>query len=346
MAVEGVFTVPAAQRARALEELGIRRGARLTRASVMELAVNVDAAIAIYGTFDLVPGTAGGAGARMIVMEANLLDARRLRRRPAEGQTGPLEELSSMQNRLTWRLLKALSPGYARSEQEFLEDHPPIRLDALESYIRGLFASTLDQKLALFGNAARLEPVFSQPCFQLGRLHFDRKDYRAAAEWLARVLPSDSHHREAQFLLGLSRYHLTNFAAARELFAQVAEAAPLGPVLNNLGLAQFRAADPDAAATLLRAIESDEADPDYHFNLAYVYWRRGDYQAAVERLRAVLERTPEDETAALLLARCEQASGPRPGEPRLENLERLKTAYDDSAWRHLKAILGPEAPPQ
>lgn len=329
-----------------MEEMGIRRGARLTRASVMELAMNVDAATAVYGTFDLASGPEGEAGARMIVIQAHLLDARRLRRGPAMEQAGPLEELSSMQNRLAWRLLNALAPGAARSEQEFLQNHPPIRLDALESYIRGLFAPALDQKLALFGQAARLEPVFSPPCYQLGRLHFERKDYRAAAEWLARVLPSDSHHREAQFLLGLSRYHLTNFAAARELFAQLAEAAPLGPVLNNLGLAQFRAADSEAAATLLRAIESDEADPDYHFNLAYVYWRRGEYQAAAERLRAVLERTPEDETAALLLARCEQASGPRPGEPRLENLERLKTAYDDSAWRHLKAILGPEAPPQ
>jgi tetratricopeptide (TPR) repeat protein len=312
----------------------------------MDLAMNVDASLVVHGSFEVMPAAGGSGSAGFIKMRAEVLDVRRLRRGPAEEQAGPMEDLSLLQNRLAWRLLKAVRPGLEILEEQFLESHPPIRLDALESYVRGLLAPTLDQKLALFANAARLEPVFSQPCFQLGRLHFERKDYRAAADWLARVLPSDSSHREALFLAGLTRYHLADFAAAREAFRQVAAQAPIGPVLNNLGVAQFRASDSEAAATLRQAIENDEADPDYHFNLAYVLWRRGEFAAAAASLRAVLERTPEDETAALLLTRCEQGSGPRPGEPRLENLERLKTVFDDSAWRHLQAILGPEAAPR
>lgn len=306
----------------------------------MDLAVNVDASLAVYGSFEVTPASAGDGGAGLIKLRAELLDVRRLRRGPVDEQTGPIEDLSLLQNRLAWRLLRVVRPGLEIPEEQFLESHPPIRLDALESYVRGLLAPTLDQKLALLANAARLEPVFSQPCFQLGRLHFERKDYRAAADWLARVLPSDSSHREALFLTGLTRYHLADFAAAREAFRRLAAQAPIGPVLNNLGVAQFRASDPEAAATLQQAIENDEADPDYHFNLAYVLWRRGEFAGAAASLRAVLERTPGDETAVLLLARCEQGSGPRPGEPRLENLERLKTVFDDSAWRHLQAILG------
>lgn len=342
---EGLLLVPRSHRDRALDELGIRRHARLTRATILEVAVNTDAVFTVSGSFDFTPSPdPASSSLGQIRVQAEVLDARRLHRMPAVEESGPIEDLSRLQTRLAWRLLALLQPQTAREEQRFLDDHPPIRLDALENYVRGLLSSTLDQKLALFANAARLEPAYSQPCFQLGRIHFERKDYRAALEWLKRVLPADSHHRESLFLLGLTRYHLAEYPAARDSFAQIAADAPLGSVLNNLGVVQLRMGDPQAPATLLRAVESDEADPDFLFNLAYAHWRRGELPAAAARFRAVLERTPEDETAALLLARCDQASGPRPGEPRFENLERLRTTLDDTAWRHLKAILGPDSP--
>lgn len=339
---EGLLTVSRAQRDAAFDELGIRRGARLTQATIMELATNLDAGAVIYGSFAFAPAD-GGAG--KLTLRASVLDLRRLRRSQALEQTGPLEELSLIQARLARRVLLQLQPGFAVSEEDFLKTNPPIRLDALESYVRGLMATALDQKLALFANAARLEPAFSQPCFHLGRLHFERKDYRAAAEWLQRVLPSDSHYREALFFMGLTRYHLADFAASRAAFAQLAGDTPLGPVLNNLGVAELRSGSPEAAASLRRAVEADDSDPDFHFNLAYALWRGGEFEAAAASLAAVLERSPEDETAALLLDRCRKAAGPRPGEPRFQNLERLKTVFDDSAWRHLSAILAPKPGP-
>ena len=343
LAREGVLTVPSAQRDRAMEELGIRRYALLTRATMIELAMNVDATSVVYGSYEfgVVDGPLTGSP---VALRAALLDVRRLRRGPDMEERGPVEDLSLLQSRLAWKVLGAVRPGLSMTEERFMADHPPVRLDALESYVRGLLATGLEQKLALFANAARLETVFSQPCFQLGRLHFERKDYRAAAEWLQRVLPADSHYRESQFLMGLTRYHLADFAGASESFAKVAAEVPMPAVLNNLGVVQLRAGDPGAVATLKRAVDLDEADPDFHFNLAYAHWRRGELESASASLRAVLERTPEDEISALLLARCGQALGPKPGEPRFENLERLKTAYDESAWRHLQSILGPKAP--
>lgn len=342
---EGLLMVPRSQRDRALDDLGIRRHVRLTRATIMEVAVNTDAVFVVSGAFEFRPSPdAASTSLGQIRLQAEVLDARRLHRMPPVEESGPLEDLSRLQTRLAWHLLALLEPQTTREEQRFLDDHPPVRLDALENYVRGLLSSTLDQKLSFFATAARLEPAYSEPCFQLGRIHFERKDYRAALEWLKRVLPADSHHRESLFLLGLTRYHLADYPASRDAFAQIAADAPLGPVLNNLGVVQLRLGDPEAPSTLLRAVESDEADPDFHFNLAYAHWRRGELPTAATRLRAVLERSPDDETAALLLARCEQANGPRPGEPRFENLERLKNTFDDTAWRHLKAILGPDPP--
>ncbi len=58
----------------------------------------------------------------------------------------------------------------------------------------------------------------------------------------------------------------------------------------------------------------------------------------------MLDRDPTDTQASLLLERCDKESGPRPGDPRTEGLERLKTNYEESAYRQLKAVLQPEKP--
>ena len=340
LARESVLTVPRAQRDRAMEELGIRRHTLLTRATIIELAMNLDATSVVYGSYEF-GAVNGPLSEGPVALRAAILDVRRLRRGPNIEEKGQVADLSRLQSRLAWKVLGAVQPGLSMTEEKFMADHPPVRLDALRA-MRGLLATTLSRNWHCSPMPHAWRTVFSEPCFQLGRIHFERKDYRAAAEWLQRVLLTDSHYRESQFLMGLTRYHLVRFlVCASENFAKVA-ARSMPAVLNNLGVAQLRAGAAEVAS-LKRAVDNDEADPDYHFNLAYAHWRRGEVGIGFREL-AVLERTPEDEISALLLARCEQAAGPKPGEPRFENLERLKTAYDESAWRHLQSILGPRTP--
>ena len=107
-------------------------------------------------------------------------------------QEGPLENLSQMETKLAWLLLRQLAPNNAPSEQAFLQDRAPVRVDAMENYVRGLMAPNDDQKLKLFTQATRLDEHFSQPNFQLGRILFAKKDYKTAAPWLAKVSKGDS----------------------------------------------------------------------------------------------------------------------------------------------------------
>jgi tetratricopeptide (TPR) repeat protein len=344
LAAEGLVVVPPETRDEMLRQMNIRRYAVLTRASVMELAVNADAETVLYGEVELLPSTNANSKGNLR-LSARLFDVRRVKRRGEFSLTGALEDLSSLQSTLAWQVLASVMPNHSMSQEEYRRSHPPIRIDALESYVRGLLATSNDQKHRLFTNAVRLEAGFSQPCYQLGKLNFfASKNYRAAAEWFQKVTPADRHYREALFYLGLSRYQTGDFQGAADVLRKVADAVPLPEVWNNLGAVLLRTGDASAVACFQKAIEINPGDPDYYFNLGYALWRKADFTGAADNLRATLARKPDDEAATVLLGRSLKESGPRPGDVRTEAMERLKTEYNDSAWMALKAMLAPKAP--
>ncbi len=341
LAAEGLSVVAPEVRDQAIHDLNVRRYAILTRASVMEIAVNADASFVVYGEFEVTPPPPPGGTKEALRIGARILDVRHVRRRGEFSLTGAVDDLSSTQNALAWRVLGVFAPDRAHSEEQFRRTHPTVRNDALENYIRGLRATTPEQKNKFLSTAARLAPSFSQPCFQLGRLNFGTRNYQAAAVWFEKVAQLDLHYREALFYLGLSRYYLGEFKSAADALRKLAGLIPLPEVLNNLGAVLVRLGDAEAVPAFQKAIETDPADPDYYFNAGYALWRRGDFAAAADSFRASLQRKPDDENATLLLGRCLQQSGPRPGDVRTEALERVKSEYNEAAWFALKAMLAP-----
>lgn len=335
LASEGMDVIRNEQRDQALREAGVRRYAVLTQASVAELAAMVSASVAMAGDFDLVQRPEGA----QIRLRARIIEVRKVQKGKELEVSGPLEQLSLLQTSLAWLSLKALRPSLPMTEEAFQRSHPPIRLDALESYARGLLATGADEKLKLFAAAARLEPGFGLAQFQLGLALYQRRDYRSAAEAFSRVRGDSVRGREALFHLGLARFHQGEFSAAALAWRSLGEQVPMAEVLNNLGAALLRSGDPEAVSVLEKTVETDPSDPVYHFNLGYALWRSGQFERAAGSFRLSLERRPDDELSTLLLGRCLQRAGPRPGDLRFEAAERLKTEYNESAYLALKAIL-------
>jgi tetratricopeptide (TPR) repeat protein len=334
LASEGWMIADRETRDETLRRLSVRRYAPLTRGSIMELALSLDAGVVISGDFSVSP-----TDPNLVQIQARLTNVRQLKRGAEFTESGPLDGLSQLQIRLAWHILHDLNPDQGGSMAQFIQAHPAIRIEALDNYIRGLMATTPEQKIKLFTTAARLEPEFSQPCYQLARIYYAKDDHRSAAEWYAKVRPTAARYREAQFFLGVSLFETGDYAGARRAFQTVADAIPLGEVINNLGAAQLRSGDPVAIETFQHALEADPYDPVYLFNTGYALWKAGRFDDAANRLRAALERDPTDEVATLLLGRCLQKSGPRPGDLKTENLEVLKTQYSESAWLQLKALI-------
>jgi len=325
------FNVPVVSRERreaAAHRLSIRPAGLLTKVSIIKLGRECGAGEVIYGRFEFTPaGEKAGRLRGTLKLVAHSIRLDHFALGPEWETDGDIATLSQLQTRLSWMVLRHAAPRAAPTEQEYFEDRPPVRIDAMENFIRGLLASSLEEKHRYLTRAADLDPEFSQACFHLGEMQWEDANYRVAAKWLERVKPSDAHYLEANFLLGLSRYHTGNYARAQAAFDLVARVSPTVEVYNNLGLTQFRLGMPAAIESLQWALGRRPGDPDLHFNTGYVLWRQGDLDGAAVQFRAVLELDPGDDDARRMLERCQQGHGPRRGDLSAEGLERLEEIF-------------------
>ena len=336
-----------AERQEAYRRLSVRPYVPLTKATALKIGLSVDADLILYGDYEiLAPASTAVTPQSSVRFTARVLDGRLLRAGLEFASTGRLEELAVLQNHLAWQTLQALTPAMAPSFTDFDRSHPPIRVDAIESYVRGLLAAKPEEKFRLLSEAAKLDERYSQAHFELGRLQLDRGHFRDAASWLDRVPPADVHHWEALFLLGIARYRAGEYGAAEQAFERVLVDLPLSRVLNNLALAQARLGRAKSGENLAKAREDDPTDADYSFNAGYLLWRQGQFKAAIAPLEEALSHNPHDGEAAMFLGLCQRADPASLKEAPLEGRERLKTRLDETAYRQLKMLVeGPGVKP-
>lgn len=330
LAEQDLLVVERADREQIYQRLAIKRYALLTRASVLKIAMSLDAFSAVYGQIE----PAGND----LKITAFVVNSRRLASLGEYTVTGPVSNLSSMQSQLSWQVLRALKQPFSISESEYMASHPAIHVDALKNQVAGLLAKDDPQKLRFFVQAARIDPRYPAPAFELGKLYFRKKQWQESALWMSRLDGSSNHFREATFYLGIARYNLNDFHAAERAFAQVAETVPLNEVLNNLAAAQSRLKQEAALENFKKALNGAEADPAYQFNVGYALLKSGDPSAAAERFRAVLDRNPNDAQATEFLGMSLKGL---PADRIPEGAERLKTTYPENIFLQIKAILQP-----
>ena len=348
----GILTLERDRITEAYRRLQLRERVELTEGSILKLGEVLDAEHVVHGAFFYTPapaiaGAPGTASKGSLKIQARVSDRRRLRQSAVFEESGAVEDLATLEAHLAWRALNVVAPAQAPAESELRSLRMPVPLDALENYIRGLLAAAPEQKEKYFAQAARQAPDFSAPAFELGKIHFERKDYREAAQWLDKVGAAENHYREASFLLGIARYQAGDFEAAQKAFQMISAKVPISAVWNNLGAAESRQNLPQSIDTFRKALDQDPSDPDYRFNLGYALFKKGDFAAAADRFREVLDRDPGDQISTLLLGRCLKKQGLRaatPSDARLQALERLKYTYEERVYFQLKSILESPSP--
>lgn len=339
MTRQGMLVIEREDRIEGQRRLALRPNVRLTQASILKLAESLDADRVLFGTFELSEADPGANATAMgqLKLSARSINVRELQSGQDYGASGPLEELASLQANLAWQTLKIFMPQNAPSEDEFLQSRNRLRIDAIENYVRGLLAATPEARDRFFQQALKLEPKYSQAAFQHGKLLFDKGSHPAAILQLEKVQPKDPNYRQAGFLLGLAKFYHADYKGAESAFLRVATELPLSEVYNNLGLVQLRLNSAEALASLRRALEGDDKDPVYHYNLGLALLRRGAHAEAADQFRAVLAREPGDPDATKMLGRAL-----RPPATPVEDASsagRLKFEMAEAAYWQLKALM-------
>jgi tetratricopeptide (TPR) repeat protein len=336
------------ERAAELERYGLPPGAKLSRASMLRLAEEVDADYIVFGSFAL--------KGKELTVEGRILRVSPPALFPAVRDNGPPDGLLEMENRMVWKLLQAADPGLRQNLAEFTRLQKPPRLEAFEHYIRGLLAGESDQRVRELREAARLDPNWADAAFALGQALMQRRDCAAALPLLERIPKGHASYAQAIFSSGVCRLWMEQADLAEQSFLSLQallknggeQGGDVPELLGNLGVARAREAKSAAAREdFQQAAEMDPGDDDYPFNLGLLAMRGEDYAGATAEFREALKREPEDDDArALLVLALERggakeeaekeraaAGGPLPVivAGSLSRLERIKTELDISA---------------
>jgi Tfp pilus assembly protein PilF/TolB-like protein len=317
-----LFLISRDDRLYAFDRLGIPSSAKPSRATIYEMAQQIDADYVIVGHYNF--------DGSIFTAQAHVMDVQKLRLGPEIVESGPLTDLIKIQIALTWDILNALHLTDNVSKNEFQSQFPPIRLDALENYIRGVVASNTQERVKRFKEAIRLEPKHTLATVQLGKTYYSARDYEQAVNWLSKVPLDDSNANEAQFYLGMAAFYSNQMDKAEAAFHLLSTRLPLSEIFNNLGVVSSKRGEKQARTYFEKSIQTDANDPDYHFNLAVELYRESDLAGAQRELREALAIRSDAEAKSFLDA-LSSGAGPKDHLP----LERIKQNYDESSFRQL-----------
>jgi len=316
-----LFVVGRSDRLAAFDQLGIPLAAKPTRATVLQIAELLDADNVIVGHYNF--------DGNIFTAAAQVMNTEQLRLSPEFKEAGPLTDLVTIQAALAWDVLNGinLAPG---PKDRFVTQVHPVRLDALENYIRGILANSAAEKIKRFKEAIRLEPSHTLAMLRLGKIYYGSHDFEPAINWLSKIPNTDSNTNEAHFYLGLSAFYAGQMDKAESAFRFLLTRLPLTEVYNNLGVVIGSRGEKRARSYFEKSIQIDPSDPDYHFNLAIELYREGDTPGAIRQLRELLASQPDTDAHSFLDGLNSNVQPP-PHAP----VERIKANYDESSFRQL-----------
>ncbi|MDE1177316.1 MAG: tetratricopeptide repeat protein [Edaphobacter sp.] len=337
----GFLTISSDDRKYALDHLGLPTDFRPTRATTIRIAQTLDASYVIIGSYNVSQGH--------ITAQAQIVEVNHLSMSTPIEDSNMLVRLFDVQNDLAWKIARQIDPKFNVAQQTFLAASGQVSLSAFESYIRGISASTPQERVQRLKVAVQLSPGYTAALLALGKAQFTERDFDQAAATLGRVPRSDRRALEANFYLGLAQFNSGRYADAEKAFAFVATRLPLPEVINNEAVASSRQGH-NAIALFERVVAADPNDADFHYNLAVSLARHGDYARAQSEADQVMHLRPKDTEAPqlksliaagrppeqILPADAHTTTAPAVATTRpstFEPVERIRRTYSEASFR-------------
>jgi tetratricopeptide (TPR) repeat protein len=334
----GFLTISHDDRQFAYDHLGLPEDFRPTRATTIRIAEQLDANFVVIGSYSVVPGSSGGTTGSKITIQAKVLSIDAMRLSAPIEDSAELMRLFDVENAIAWKVARAMDPKFSASEQTFLGSSGAVPLPAFEDYIRGINATSGDERLKRLKGAVAQSPNYPAAQLELGKEQYAQRDFDGAAATLAKVPKADRLALEANFYLGLAEFNSANYAGAQAAFSFVASRLPLPEVVNNEAVAQSRQGK-DSVELFSKASEADPSDEDYRYNLAIAMFRRGDTAGATREVEAALKLKAADNEAVELRAQLKKVpAGTKlkgDAEGGFSPLERIRRNYSETGYTQL-----------
>jgi tetratricopeptide (TPR) repeat protein len=328
----GLTAISRSERVRAFERLQLPPTAPLSRATVIKVGQLVGATDVLVGSLSVERDDLM-VRARSIRLDTGRMDSEVVER----GRLGDLFAIFD-------RLAAKLAPEVAAPAERAVE-RPP--LDAFESYIKGLLAESPETQIGFLEGALQRHPGYDQAHLALWEVHSDQGAYERALTSAVSVPEGSRWYGRAQFLAARSEIELGRYEPAFVKLLALLETTPTAAVYNNLGIIQLRrGGTPQTglpAYYFTKAAESDAEDPDYCFNLGYVYLMDSDMPGAIYWLREAVRRNPADADAHFALAAALYATGSVTEAARERELAgQLSATYEE--WDRRRVAAGDMVP--
>lgn len=330
------LTISRDDRQYALDHLGFPTDFRPTRATTIRIAQTLDANYVVIGSYTVKNGR--------ISAQARVLSVNELKMSAVIEDSNDLRRLFDVQNTIAWKIAKYIDPQFNVAQQTFLGASGQVRLSAFENYIRGIGASSTEERIKRLELAVQQSPGYSAALLALGKTQYFERDYDHAAATLDRIPKDGRLALEANFYLGLARFNSARYAEAEKAFSFVATRLPLPEVVNNQAVALSRQGH-NASALFQRAVAADPKDPDYHYNLAVSLYRSGNRSEAQREVDLAIKLRATDPEAPLLKNLIAQGA-PAPAaaataanrtsstaNSSFEPLERIRRTYSEASFR-------------
>lgn len=317
----GFLTISRDDRVYALDHLGLPAGFRPSRATTIRIAQTLDAQFVLVGSYNVKENS--------ITAQAQVLEVNRLTLSKPLEQSSSLPRLLEVENNLAWLSARQMDAKFAVAQNTFLAASAGLKLDAYESYIRGITATTGDERLKRLKTAVDLAPNNADALLALGKDEYADGDYKNAAAVLAKVPAADPAALEAGFYRGLADFNSARYSDAEAAFGGVATKLPLPEVINNQGVAMARQ-HKEGTPLLQRASTADPQDADYHFNVAVALRRHGDTAHAKAEIDQAVKLRPNDGEAKQLGA---VLAGTQTAPAGFDPQERIRRTYSEAAFR-------------
>jgi len=356
-----------------LERMGLPSSTQFSVATMIEIGRDIGADDVVFGSYTS-DGKTISVTARALRLDPPQLS-------DALSTSGALTNLLPLHARLAGSLACAIDsstcPGGGPPAGVTDPNRPPSKLGAFQIYIRAVTGPADDQRLRDLRDAARLEPDWDLPAFELGLEEFERRDCESALVWLSRVPPNRPRGVEASFDAGVCHLLENDATRAASSFQDVLDrdiflaakpplagdsrsqtdpqpasgasdahdASPgldLPEARNDLGVAYLRMGNvADAVAQFERATQIAPDVPDFLFNLGIAQFLAGDAARAAADLHGAQKLAPDD--AGIRSAIEQIAAQPPPVTPSSPSSPRIAPAPGAAARKSQTATSSSDA---